>query len=628
MTTYICKCGRRVKQSTDASTTGNRLSGYAPGHECWGCPYAMPYGNYQWDESTRTVRRETQGYECRMSKTLTYASEFAGSIKDKCTCRVHSLDFDFLSQVSAWIKDTYPDREIFGSFSKDIRASDYGSDGRYCLTITCTQNLKGVAAKRELLGQFFTPNGSRKDMTPQQEMEKILADIKKAKEIFSCTPAQTADAAATTKESAAQSFTAATPTTSASEAAANGWTPALSPQSSASAPVVPAETSFASAAVPTFDFSALGDLSQQAADADQQFDLHYGAAQDEYLISCIYLARIHTLTAKAGRYGGGTWTKWYESKGLGEGSVRRMIQNGEAFNSANLAELKQLPELTRRDLNLIARSGCAGQLVEAAGDSQRVQELLAQLKAEKDRADTAEKSAQNARKENAYFKELVKSAEAQTSKDAKKREEAESRYESALADISGLKEQNAQLKERADSAEAREEEAWKMQSKAEARAKDAESQLEAAHADIDGLQEQYAQMSQRANDAEEALKHQPIVGVIDEEEVDRRAAEKAWGLADARNAELAKDNASLKKQLAALRAKVSDDAQADFETANFCVNSIRAAWDTSRASYARLVGEDLEGTFQSLCGVLNSIMEEAARLCRQPPDYDGGDGDE
>ena len=628
MTTYICKCGRRVKKSTDASTTGNRLSGYAPGHECWGCPYAMPYGNFQWDESAKTVALETRGYECRMSKTLTYASEFSGSIKDKCTCRVHSLDFDFLSQVSAWIKDTYPDREIFGSFSKDIRASDYGSDGRYCLTITCTQNLKGVAAKRELLGQFFTPNGSRKDMTPQQEMEKILADIKKAKEIFSCTPAPTADATATMTSPAASSSAAAIPTTSASEAAANGLTPALSPQSSASAPVVPAETSFASAAVPTFDFSALGDLSQQAADADQQFDLHYGAAQDEYLISCIYLARIHALTAKAGRYGGGTWTKWYESKGMSKSGAWNMVQTGESFNGSTIDQLKQLPELTRKDLNLIARSGCAGQLVEAAGDSQRVQELLAQLKAEKDRADTAEKSAQNARKENAYFKELVKSAEAQTSKDAEKREEAESRYESALADISGLKEQNAQLKERADSAEAREEEAWKMQSKAEARAKDAESQLEAAHADIDGLQEQYAQMSQRANDAEEALKHQPIVGVIDEEEVDRRAAEKAWGLADARNAELAKDNASLKKQLAALRAKVSDDAQADFETANFCVNSIRAAWDTSRASYARLVGEDLEGTFQSLCGVLNSIMEEAARLCRQPPDYDGGDGDE
>lgn len=593
MTTYICKCGRRVKKSTDASTTGNRLSGYAPGHECWGCPYAMPYGNYQWDESARTVSRETQGYECRMSKTLTYASEFAGSIKDKCTCRVHSLDFDFLSQVSSWIKDTYPDREIFGSFSKDIRASDYGSDGRYCLTITCTQNLKGVAAKRELLDQFFTPNGSRKDMTPQQEMEKILADIKKAKEIFSCTPAQNADAAATMTSPAASSSAAATPTTSAGEAAAKGLTPALSPQSSASAPVVPAETSFASAAAPSFDFSALGDLSQQATEADQQFDLHYGAAQDEYLISCIYLARIHALTAKAGRYGGGTWTKWYESKGMSKSGAWNMVQTGESFNGSTIDQLKQLPELTRKDLNLIARSGCAAQVVEAAGDSQRVQELLAQLKAEKERANAAE-----------------------------------SHLEAVRADVAGLHEQNTQLKENLDASNTREEEAWKSYDKAMQRAKTAESQLEAAHADIDGLQEQCAQMSQRANDAEEALKHQPIVGVIDEEEVDRRAAEKARGLADARNAELAKDNADLKKQVAALHSKISDAAQADFENANSIAFSCRRAWDTGKGSYSRLVGEDLETTFASLCETLNSIREEAARLCRQPPEYDGGEEDE
>lgn len=593
MTTYICKCGRRVKKSTDASTTGNRLSGYTPGHECWGCPYAMPYGNYQWDESARTVGRETQGYECRMSKTLTYASEFAGSIKDKCTCRVHSLDFDFLSQVSAWIKDTYPDREIFGSFSKDIRASDYGSDGRYCLTITCTQNLKGVAAKRELLGQFFTPNGSRKDMTPQQEMEKILADIKKAKEIFSCTPAPTADAAATMTSPAASSSAAAIPTTSASEAAANGLTPALSPQSSASAPVVPAETSFASAAVPTFDFSPLGELSQQATEADQQFDLHYGAAQDEYLISCIYLARIHALTAKAGRYGGGTWTKWYESKGLGEGSVRRMIQNGEAFNSAKLAELKQLPELTRKDLNLIARSGCADQLTEAAGDSQRVQELLAQLKAEKERANAAE-----TREEEAWSMVSKAQDEAQTAKND---------LEVALVDLNGLTEQNAKLQQSYHDAD---------ESRIAARL-----QCQKAEAERDKAEE-------RVRDAEEALKHQPIVGVIDEEEVDRRAAEKARGLADARNAELAKDNADLKKQVAALHSKISEAAQADFENANSIAFSCRRAWDTGKGSYSRLVGEDLETTFASLCETLNSIREEAARLCRQPPEYDGGEEDE
>ena len=584
MTTYICKCGRRVKKSTDASTTGNRLSGYAPGHECWGCPYAMPYGNYQWDESARTVSRETQGYECRMSKTLTYASEFAGSIKDKCTCRVHSLDFDFLSQVSSWIKDTYPDREIFGSFSKDIRASDYGSDGRYCLTITCTQNLKGVAAKRELLDQFFTPNGSRKDMTPQQEMEKILADIKKAKEIFSCTAAPTADAAATMTSPAASSSAAAIPTTSASEAAANGLTPALSPQSSASAPVVPAETSFASAAVPTFDFSPLGELSQQATEADQQFDLHYGAAQDEYLISCIYLARIHTLTAKAGRYGGGTWTKWYESKGLSEGSARTMVKNGDAFNSATVAELKQLPELTRKDLNLIARSGCAGQLVEAAGDSQRVQELLAQLKAKEYKLNETQ-----ARLKSACIQE-------QESRDAMNT--ANAQLEAANADIKGLTEQNDQLKSRLDAAEAREEEAWKMQTKAEQRAKTAESQLEGSR--------QVAEAANRRADKwrseAEAARKQPIVAVVDKDEVARQAKEMADGM-----------TADLKAQLDQTAANAEADARDAYDSILLAGRSITNLAQSIKPLFGKLPGEQRENAIDQFVRTLGQIQGEVSR---------------
>ena len=52
------------------------------------------------------------------------------------------------------------------------------------------------------------------------------------------------------------------------------------------------------------------------------------------------------------------------------------------------------------------------------------------------------------------------------------------------------------------------------------------------------------------------------------------------------------------------------------------------AWDNSKASYSRLAGEDLESTFQTICGTLNSIMEEASLLCRQPSDHDGGDRDE
>ena len=585
MTTYICKCGRRVKKSTDASTTGNRLSGYAPGHECWGCPYAMPYGNFQWDESAKTVAMETRGYECRMSKTLTYASEFSGSIKDKCTCRVHSLDFDFLSQVSAWIKDTYPDREIFGSFSKDIRASDYGSDGRYCLTITCAQNLKGVAAKRELLGQFFTPNGSRKDMTPQQEMEKILADIKKAKEIFACAPAQNADAAVTTAENAVPTATAATPTTSESGAHASASTPATSLQNCESVPAASAGGSSAPMpSAPGFDFSALGDLSEQAVETDQQFDLHYGTAQDEYLISCIYVAKMHALTAKAGRYGGGTWTKWYESKGMSKSSVWNMLQTGEGFKGSTVEQLTSIPELSRKDLNLIARSGCAEQLTAAAGDSQRVQELLAQLKAKEYKLNETQ-----ARLKSACIQE-------QESRDAMNT--ANAQLEAAHVDIKGLTEQNDQLKSRLDAAEAREEEAWKMQTKAEARAKTAESQLEGSR--------QVAEAANRRADKwrseAEAARKQPIVAVVDKDEVVRQAKEMADGM-----------TADLKAQLDQTAANAEADARDAYDSILLAGRSITNLAQSIKPMFGKLPGEQRENAINQFVRTLGQIQGEVSR---------------
>lgn len=630
MTTYICKCGRRVKKSTDASTTGNRLSGYAPGHECWGCPYAMPYGDFQWDESARTVSRETRGYECRMSKTLTYASEFAGSIKDKCTCRVHSLDFDFLSQVSAWIKDTYPDREIFGSFSKDIRASDYRSDGRYCLTITCTQNLKGVAAKRELFGQFFNPDGSRKDMTPQQEMEKILADIKKAKEILSCAPAQNADAAVTTAENAVPTATAATPTISESGADASASTPATSLQNCESAPAASAGGSSVSTAGamqdkplttvpdamrPAFDYSGLTDQTVE--------NLHF--AENEYrhgkqmaerglvhmgnAIAAAHDALCGVVqqldNSKHGNRGDDSFRAWCCSIGITKSTAYNLLQVSALMDGSSPRQRAILEALPPTLLYAVAKPSAPAELVEQvkSGDittNKQYQEAMAQIKAEKDRADAAETREEEARKAAHEYHEKYEEAAAM-------RATLLDQQGVYIADIDGLKKQNTKLKQiYRDEYESR--------IAANLQRQKAEGERDRAEA--------------RAKNAEDALKKQPITAVIDEEEIDRRAAEKAWGLADARNAELAKDNANLKKQIAALRSRINDDAQADFEQANYCASLMRAAWDNSKASYSRLVGEDLESTFRTICGTLNSIMEEASLLCRQPPDYDGGDRDE
>lgn len=365
-----------------------------------------------------------------------------------------------------------------------------------------------------------------------------------------------------------------------------------SPASAVAPPAAVTEPFGNTPAAPTFDFSALGDLSDQATEADQQFDLHYGAAQDEYLISCIYLAKIHALTAKAGRYGGGTWTKWYESKGLGEGSVRRMIQNGEAFKSANMAELKQLPELTRKDLNLIARSGCAEQLTEAAGDSQRVQELLAQIKAEQARADSA--FAEIGDKEKTIKSLLDRSEEADSRAD-----EAESRYKAALADVTGLQEQYSQMSQRANDAE-------------EARIA-ARLQCQKAECERDKAE-------QRAKEAEAALKKQPITAVVDEEEVDKRAHQQAYAIA-------ADMTSELREQLEAAQSTPPVDPQEDIETATSCIVNITGIWSMATPAFTRLVGigEEFDQLADELLQTCDRIKKEVIAMIAE---NDGGLKDE
>lgn len=315
-------------------------------------------------------------------------------------------------------------------------------------------------------------------------------------------------------------------------------------------------------AAPTFDFSALGDLSGQAAEADHQFDLHYGTAQDEYLISCIYLARVHALTAKAGRYGGGTWTKWYESKGIGAASVHRMLQTGEGFKSSTMEDLKCLPELTRKDLNLIARSGCAEQLTAAAGDSQRVQELLAQIKA-KDDAIAAEKQ---------------------------RADTAEAQWDAALADVQGLTEQNAKLQQSYHDADESRIAANLQRQKAEAERDRAEA---------------------RAKDAEDALKHQPITGVVDKDEVKRQAEVLSR-----------KDVQEARRQAAEAQARLQqyqEDAEGLLAPAQACAQQAQFIADSVRAMYLKWFGNAVAagaslarmGTpLYAVCGEIMSSLEE------------------
>lgn len=246
-----------------------------------------------------------------------------------------------------------------------------------------------------------------------------------------------------------------------------------------------------------FDFSALGDLAEQAAEADEQFNLHYGRAQDEYLVSCIYLARIHELTAKAGRYGGGTWTAWYQSKGISEGSARTMVQNGDGFKSASVADLKNLPVLTKKDLNLIARNGVANQVVEAAGegDSDRIQDILNQLKAVQTERDEARKAKEKAEQERDAARDAQANLSAMANKFSKQRDAAEQRIEDA-----------------------------------EHRAEEAERRARAAEEDAAGWKQAGLEMQELVDQRDERIRELESgitveAAAVDQEEIERRANE-------------------------------------------------------------------------------------------------------
>ena len=451
------------------------------------------------------------------------------------------------------------------------------------------------AADKNLTPQAFLTNGAEFAPLDEYEIDCAMLDALKNAKPCRNAPVEPVEEHPTPSAQCSDAATAAESQTAASPTAPEGSKPYdgtgdCCRRTRCGVPVSADENApVPSSTAPTFDFGA----------DDQTNALLFQDAQT-FIVSTT--ARImaakhaHDLCANNKN---GTWGKWCATVGISRDTGDRLVNIAAQCGNIQI-EGKSILDVQPLKLLYAAAKPSTPEVVKQAvftGDIttyKEYQELMAQLKAEKDRADAAEKSAQNARKENAYFKELVKSAEAQTHKDAEKREEAESRYESALADISGLKEQNAQLKERADSAEAREEEAWKMQSKAEARAKNAEGQLsgsrqvaEAAKLRADKLQEENA-----------ALKKQPIAAVVDEEEVDRRAGEKAYEIA----AEMTAD----------YKAQQEQDARDAYDSIILAGRSITSIVQSAKMQFRKLPNDQRETAINQFVHTLASAQGEVS----------------
>lgn len=591
MNTYICKCGRRVKKSTNADNTGNRLKGYGPGHECYGCPYAMPWGGNEWNETAKRFVQDIKGYECRMSRTLSYGSLFIGSTKDKCTCSVFSLDFDFLEQISTWVKDTFSQGELTGGFSRDeIRPTDYSHNGRYCCTFVCAANKRGISAKAALLARFFNPDGNRKGMTPQQEMEKVLADIRKAtqaKEKLECT----------TMDSAAPSENAGTSFATGGAPLSNGTGSMTEPVHSA-----PQDKPLAflpETTIPEFDYSGLPEQTVE--------NLHF--AEDEYhhgkqmaerglvhmgnAIAAAHDALCGVVqqldNSKHGNRGDDSFRAWCCSIGITKSTAYNLLQVSALMDGSSPRQRAILEALPTTLLYAVAKPSAPAELVEKVKNGEV----------------STNKEYQDLLKENQQLRTDRVNAMNQAEREKQRAEKAEAERDKARADqLSTAKDCNrlglkvSQEKDRADKAEAREEEAWKLQSKAETRAQEAEKQLEGSR--------QMAEAAKLRGDKlkaeNDALKKQPITAVVDKEEVERQAREMA-----------AEMTADLRAQLEQTASGSEQDAHSSYDNVLLADRSFQNIGKMVIPSLRKLPQEQREAVANQLIRTLGQIQGEVSQ---------------
>ncbi len=309
----------------------------------------------------------------------------------------------------------------------------------------------------------------------------------------------------------------------------------------------------------------------------------------------------HDLTANHYK---GSWGKWCAAVGISRDTGENMVRVAEQFGNIQLEGKSILDVQPLKLLYAAAKPSTPTQVKQAvfSGDItsyKEYQELLAQLKAEKSRADTAEAHLEAANADINGLTERAQKAESE-------RDKARADQLSTAKDCNRLGLKVSQEKDRADKAEAREEEAWKLQSKAETRAQEAEKQLEGSR--------QMAEAAKLRGDKlkaeNDALKKQPITTVVDEEEVERRANQRAHDIAEDLAAEMTAD---LRAQLEQAASGSEQDAHSSYDNVLLADRSFQNIGKMVVPSLRRLPPEQREQLTNMLVHTLGQIQGEVSR---------------
>lgn len=279
-----------------------------------------------------------------------------------------------------------------------------------------------------------------------------------------------------------------------------------------------------------------------------------------------------------------TFKSWCLSIGITKDSAYRLLQVSALMDGSSPRQRAILEALPPTLLYAVAKPSAPAELVEKVKNGEvstnkEYQDLLAQIKAEKERADAAEAERDKllgAQNRAAWAESHIQDVEAQR--------------DAALADVQGLTEQNAKLQQSYHDADESRIAANLQRQKAEAERDRAEA---------------------RAHKAEDALKKQPITGVVDKDEVKRQAE------ALSRNAVQ-----EARKQAAEAQARLrqyQEDAEGLLAPAQACAQQAQFIADSVRAMYLNWFGSAVAadaslaqmGTpLYAVCGEIMSSLEE------------------
>lgn len=435
---------------------------------------------------------------------------------------------------------------------------------------------RAKAADKKLTPQEFLSNGAEFAPLDEYEIDCAMLDALENAKPCRNAPIEPVEESPIPSTQCSDVATAVEKQTAASPAAPEGSSPTTELATAADAPGVPVSadknTPVPSSTAPTFDFGA----------DDQTNAL---LLQDAQTFITGNMARImaakhaHDLTANHYQ---GSWGKWCAAVGISRDTGENMVRVAEQFGNIQL-EGKSILDVQPLKLLYAAAKPSTPEVVKQAvftGDIttyKEYQELMAQLKAEKDRADAAEAHLEAANADINGLAERAQKAETE-------RDKARADQLSTAKDCNRLGLKVSQEKDRAD--------------KAEARAKDAENQLsgsrqvaEAAKLRADKLQEENA-----------ALKKQPITAVVDEEEVERRANQKAHDLAEDLAVEMTAD----------YKAQQEQDARDAYDSIILAGRSITSIVQSAKMQFRKLPDDQRETAINQFVHTLASAQGEVS----------------